>query len=70
MKVNDIRRGDIITYRSGRVNYVNNPDNYYKYFNKNFENKTIPSDFDIVRIQRYVKILCLYKIKTIYLRYV
>lgn len=70
MKVNDIRRGDIITYRSGRVNYVNNPDNYHKYFNEYFDNKTIPSDFDIVRIQRYVKVLCFYKLKTIYLRYV
>ena len=35
MRVNDIRFGDIVTYRSGRINNVNNPDRYHQYFNNN-----------------------------------
>lgn len=69
MKIKDIRFGDIITYRSGRINHVNNPYNYHYYFNDNFENKKFSSDFDIMRIQRYVKVLWFYKLKTIYRRY-
>lgn len=69
MKISDIKFGDIVTYRSGRVNNVNNPDRYYQYFNKNFENISKGMDFDIIRIQRYVKVLCFYKLKTIYRRY-
>lgn len=69
MKIKDIRFGDIVTYRSGRINHVNNPYNYHYYFNDNFKNKTFTSDFDIMRIQRYVKVLWFYKLKTIYRRY-
>ena len=69
MRVNDIRFGDIVTYRSGRINNVNNPDRYHQYFNNNFENITKGMDFDIIRIRRYVKILGFYKLKTIYRRY-
>lgn len=69
MRVNDIKFGDIVTYRSGRVNNVNNPFRYHQYFNENFENISKPSDFDIMRIQRYVKIFGFYKLKTIYRRY-
>lgn len=69
MRVNDIKFGDIVTYRSGRVNNVNNPYEYHQHFNENFENISKPSDFDIMRIQRYVKILGFYKLKTIYRRY-
>ena len=29
MKVKDIKFGDIVTYRSGRINHVNNPYNYH-----------------------------------------
>ena len=68
MKVYDIKTGDIITYRSGRKNNVNNPYRYFKYFNDNFENKTKGIDFDIMKIQRYVKILWFYKLKTLYRR--
>ena len=68
MKVKDIKFGDIVTYRSGRVNNVNNPSRYHQYFNSNFKNISKPSDFDIMRIQRYVKILWFYKLKTIYIR--
>lgn len=69
MKVKDIKFGDIVTYRSGRVNNVNNPDKYHFYFNDRFENISKPSSFDIMRIQRYVKVLWFYKLKTIYRRY-
>ena len=69
MKVKDIKFGDIVTYRSGRINHVNNPYNYHQHFNNNFENKGLSSDFDIMRIQRYKKVLCFYILKTIYRRY-
>ena len=68
MKITDIKKGDIITYRSGRVNNVNKPGNYHYYFNDNFTNRTKGSNFDIMKIQRYVKFLCFYRLKTIYKR--
>ena len=68
MKVKDIKKGDIITYRSGRVNNVNNPDNYHYYFKYNFKNREFVSNFDIMKIQRYVKFLGFYRLKTIYKR--
>ena len=58
MKVKNIRNGDIITYRSGRINRVNKDYKYHYFYNSNFENISLPSDFDIMRIQRYVKVLC------------
>ena len=69
MKVKDIKFGDIVTYRSGRANNVNNPYRYSQYFNDNFENVSKGIDFDIMRIQRYIKIFGFYKLKTIYRRY-
>ncbi len=69
MKAKDIKFGDIVTYRSGRVNNVNNPYRYSQYFNDNFENVSKGMDFDIMRIQRYIKIFGFYKLKTIYKRY-
>lgn len=69
MKIKDIKFGDIVTYRSGRINNVNNPSRYHQYFNNNFENTTKGMDFDIMLIRRYVKILGFYKLKTIYRRY-
>lgn len=68
MKVKDIKKGDIVTYRSGRVNNVNNPGNYHYYFNENFENREFSSNMDIMKIQRYVKCLWFYRLKTIYRR--
>lgn len=69
MKVKDIRKGDIVTYRSGRINNVNNARNYHTFFNENFENVSMSNRWDIMKIQRYVKFLCFYKLKTIYKRY-
>lgn len=68
MKVKDIKKGDIVTYRSGRVNYVNKPNNYRYWFNKDFKNKEFGMLLDIMMIQRYVKFLGFYRLKTIYKR--
>lgn len=66
--INEIKKGDIVTYRCGRVNNVNNPDNYKKYFNNNFENPKFGKWMDIMKIQRYKKVLWFYVLKTIYVR--
>ena len=68
MRVKDIRIGDIITYRDGRINYVNKPVNYMTWYDKNFTNKKQDCKDDIVKIQRYVKCLWLYRLKTMYER--
>ena len=68
MKVKDIKKGDIVTYRSGRVNIVNKPRKYHFWFNKDFKNREFGCDFDIMRIDRYVKCLWFYRLKTIYER--
>lgn len=62
--LSQIRKGDIITYDCGRVNFVNKPFKYQMYFDKNMYNSDL--NIRIVKIQRYVKILCFYKLKTIY----
>lgn len=66
MKVKDIKKGDIVTYRSGKINYVNRPNHYKTYYTKNFQNKELGCAYDIVRIERYVKFLCFYRLVTIY----
>ena len=68
MTVKDIKKGDIVTYRCGRVNYVNKPNHYQMYYTNNFKNKEFSSSMDIIKIQRYVKSLWFYKLKTIYER--
>ena len=68
MKVSDIKKGDIITYNSGRVNYVNHPYNYSLYFDDDFVNIEMRKRYKIVKIQRYKKILGIYILKTIYKR--
>lgn len=68
MKAKDIKKGDIVTYCSGRINYVNHPGNYHYYFNNNFENRELGYGFDIMKIQRYTKCLWFYRLKTIYER--
>lgn len=64
----DIQKGDIVTYRSGRVNNVNKPDKYLIFYNSDYKNRKFGCDFDIMKVQRYVKLLYFYRLKTIYER--
>lgn len=66
--IKEIYYGDIVTYRNGRINYVNNPDKYKLHYNEYFQHKNFDSNMDIIKIQRYTKILCFYRLKTIYKR--
>lgn len=68
MRVEDIRKGDIIIYKSGRINIVNKPYKYECWYNEKFKHITFGSSEDIMKIQRYVKFLCFYRLKTIYKR--
>lgn len=68
MKVSEIKKGDIVTYRSGRVNHVNNPGNYHYWYNDDFKNRQFGSAFEIMTIQRYIKFLFFYRLVTIYKR--
>lgn len=65
--VDELKRGDIVTYRNGRINYINRPSKYTNWFNEDFKSLESPL-LDIVEVKRYVKILWLYKLKTIYKR--
>lgn len=66
--IKEIRKGDIVTYKSGRINYVNNPNNYKIFYDEDLENIGLGQRFKIMKIQRYVKFLCFYRLKTIYKR--
>jgi len=66
VKIKDIKKGDIITYLNGDINYVNKPYKYEKYFDRDFYNWALSCQ--IVKIQRYVKFLGFYRLKTIYKR--
>lgn len=68
MIIDDLKQGDILTYKNGHINIVNvNKEfKYKKYYHGNLKNKT-NSDYDIVKVQRYKKsIFGLYRLKTIY----
>lgn len=62
--LSDLKQGDIVTYNTGRINFVNKPYKYRMYFNENMYNSGL--NLKIVKIQRYVKVLWFYKLKTIY----
>lgn len=66
--INEIKKGDIVTYRNGRVNNVNQPEHYKMHYNSSFQNTGLYSGFDIMKIQRYKKVLWFYLLKTIYVR--
>ena len=68
MRLEDIRKGDIITYRTGGTNNVNHPDKYCQWYNQDFKHIKWGKYSDIMKIQRYVKFLCFYRLKTIYER--
>lgn len=59
-------KGDIVTYSSGVVKFINKPDRYERYFDDDYINPTL--DLKIMTIQRFVKVLWFYKLKTIYRR--
>ena len=66
MKVKDIKKGDIVTYQDGKTNNVNKPYKYRAYFTDDFINEHL--DLQIIKIQRYIKFLGFYRLKTIYKR--
>lgn len=66
MKIEDIRKGDIVTYQDGKTNNVNKPYKYRLYFTEDFINEIL--NLEIVKIQRYKKVLWFYILKTIYKR--
>lgn len=68
MKIADIEKGDIVFYRNGKTNLVRRPKKYRKYYDEDFKNVEIPDNYDIMKIKRYVKFLCFYRLKTIYKR--
>lgn len=67
MKLKEIRKGDIITYSNGGTNHVNRPEEYISWFGNDFINRGMRY-LKIVKIQRYVKFLWFYRLKTIYER--
>ena len=64
MKIN-LKKGDILTYRYGEVHLVNHPTHYRNFYNYELEHKKDPA-LDIIKIQRYIKFLWFYRLKTIY----
>lgn len=66
MTVREIQKGDIITYCNGGINYVNKPEKYHYWFDELLYNRTF--NLGIAKIQRYVKFLWFYRLKTIYKR--
>jgi len=65
MKVSDIRNGDTLTYRNGRIHSVNHSVNYKNYYDEDF-NHLIDHRYDIMKIERYNKVLFFYLKKVIY----
>ena len=66
MSLRKLKIGDKVTYKDGRVNYVNKPWKYLFYFDKELKNEKLGEGFEIVKIERYVRFLCFYRLKTIY----
>ena len=68
MRIEDLRVGDIVTYRHKGINVVNKPHKYCQWYGQDFKHKKWGKWSDIMKIQRYVKFLCFYRLKTIYER--
>lgn len=66
MKLEDLQIGDIVTYANGRKNYVNHPERYSKNYTNNLSNYGLGYEFNIVKVQRYKKILFFYVLCTIF----
>lgn len=65
--IKELRNRDILTYRSKKIHAVNNYKRYASFYNDNLRHKT-DSSLDIMKVQRYKKILFFYILKTIYKR--
>ncbi len=63
-----LQKGDLVTYRNGQTNYVNREDRYATYYDDELNNYGLGRTYSIVKVQRYVKFLCFYKLKTIWER--
>lgn len=68
MKIKDLKKGDIVIYRNKQTNNVNRPKRYRQWFTNELKNKA-DKGLDIMKIKRYVRFLCFYRLKTIYRRY-
>lgn len=67
MTLDQLEKGDVVHYRNGHVNRVNKPYKYKYNFNNDLTSKE-SKNLDIVKVQRFVKFLGLYRLKTIYRR--
>ena len=67
MTIKNLMKGDIVFYRNGNINRVNKPKRYILNYNEDLTSKYDPQQ-DIVKVQRYVGFLGLYRLKTIYRR--
>ncbi len=63
-----LQKGDLVTYRNGQTNYVNREDRYATYYDDELNNYGLGRTYSIVKVQRYVKFLCFYRLKTIWER--
>lgn len=63
-----LQKGDLVTYRNGQTNYVNREDRYATYYDDELNNYGLGRTYSIVKVQRYVKFLCFYKLKIIWER--
>jgi len=67
MTIKNLMKGDIVFYRNGNINRVNKPKRYQQNYN---DDMTSLHDLqlDIVKVQRFVGFLGLYRLSTIYRR--
>ena len=61
MKIKDLKKGDIVIYRNKQTNNVNRPKRYRQWFTNELKNKA-DKGLDIMKIKRYVRFLCFYKL--------
>ena len=67
MTIKNLMKGDIVFYRNGNINRVNKPMRYQQNYNDDMTSLHDPQ-LDIVKVQRFVGFLGLYRLSTIYRR--
>lgn len=67
MTIKNLMKGDIVFYRNGSINRVNKPMRYQQNYNDDMTSLHDPQ-LDIVKVQRFVGFLGLYRLSTIYRR--